>query len=125
MKKLLTNIVRWSTRWAWEKEAGTAEGFAKITEMHANNEGMEVIFEQDPALAQYIGMAMASMVAEAPNYCEMSFTPKVKWKGRHQFITITVQKTSGKTPHQLRMVAESEVIRLKALLAKYEQSSTY
>lgn len=50
----------------------------------------------------------------AENYIEASFTSKLFLP--EEFIVVTVQKTSGKTPHQLRREADLEVQRLEEKL---------
>lgn len=43
------------------------------------------------------------MVANAPNYTECQFKTVAKYHGKWDWITVTIQKLNGKTPHQLRM----------------------
>ena len=45
------------------------------------------------------------------NYLQLSFTSSVTFPG--EALIVTVQKCSGKTPHQLRMEAEAEAAQLR------------
>ena len=125
MKKLLTSIVRWSSRWAWEKEISVTKGCAILQELSMKEGSMEVKIKQSPGLGEYVGTVFASMVAQSPNYTEMVFETHGKFDGKYEFMTVTVQKHSGKTPHQLRMQAderargfEAQTLLLRGIVAR-------
>jgi hypothetical protein len=56
------------------------------------------------------------MVAASPNYTEMKFDLVARGE-KYEWVTVLIQKGSGKTPHQLRQEAERERDELKAILA--------
>lgn len=98
MKKLLKKL----TASLWAEEKASHDSIVKLTELHQTENGLELHLEQHPMLAQYVAKCFASLVAEFPNYTELQFTvPR-----SHQWITVTVKKGSGKTPHELRRQAE-------------------
>lgn len=120
----MRSLIRRITRWAWQPEAEAYEGMLKLKELHVKDGGMEMQFEQSPELAQWIGTCFASMVVKSENYTEMQFQVSPKWKGERKWITVTVQKHEGKTPHMLRVEADArsaslkkEVCELRALCA--------
>lgn len=85
---------------------------ASIEELHATPGKLEVHIKQHPAMRAAIAKSFAYMVADAPNYTEMKFD----MRGSDQWITVTVQKDTGKTPHQKRQEAEAERDQLRAEL---------
>ena len=105
---IITKIVRALTAWAWKKEINTLDGAVRLKELHATPGGMQLLFTQDPALASYVANAFATIVASAPNYVEMKFelqhpTQEFEW------VTVLVRNGNGKTPHELRMLAEEKL----------------
>lgn len=81
---------------------------ASLVELHATPGAMETRIKTHPALAQYVAQCFANLLADAPNYVEANFDLVVKKDDGAEWITVTVQKGSGKTPHQLRMEAEKQ-----------------
>lgn len=59
-------------------------------------------------LARVMACQFREIVKDAANYVEMKFHD-----GEGGKILVTVQKCEGKTPHQLRMIAEKELATLK------------
>lgn len=110
----MRRFVRFLSGWAWKQETDLAESVAIIKELHATPGAMEITVKQRPELAQWVAQCFAEMVASSPNYTEMHFDTRKpeSW----EWITVTVQKGSGKTPHALRMEAECEIDRLRAIL---------
>jgi hypothetical protein len=75
---------------------------------------IDIDLDVQPELVARLYASLALMVSKAPNYTETSLT--ICPKGEVEEYTVTVQRSWGKTPHQLRMDAEAEVARLRALL---------
>ena len=67
--------------------------------------------------AQLLGEMLAAQIEEtgAINYLELNFTSRTI--APNERYVVTIQKCSGRTPHQLRLVAEAELARLRASLA--------
>jgi hypothetical protein len=114
-------LVRFLSGWAWTYEIGVAESIATLQELHAIPGSMEVTVKSRPELAQWIGQCFAEIVASSPNYTEMRFDTRKPetW----EWITVTVQKGTGKTPHTLRREAEQERDQLRAQLSKSNAES--
>lgn len=111
--KLLHKLVRKLSRFAWRKEITIADGMSEIEELHATPGKMKLHIQQRPALAQYIALGFAEIIHKSENYTELKFEvaqPTVYG----EWITVTVQKNSGKTPHEFRVALELEVAKLKA-----------
>lgn len=119
VSQMTLSLVRRMTRWAWRKEIDTCEGMLRLKELHLKDGAMEVEFEHSPELSQWIGLCFASMVVTSPNYTEMQFQMHPNWKGERKWITVTVQKHEGKTPHQMRQEAERELSRVKNLSEEF------
>ena len=113
-QRRMTRLVRFITGWAWRQETDLAESVAILEKLHATPGAMEAQIKQRPELAAWMGGIFAEMVAASPNYTEMRFdTHKPEsW----EWITVTVQKGTGKTPHTLRMDAEKERDELRTIL---------
>lgn len=109
MKKLITILVRRLSAWAWRQEITVSEGIAKLKKLAIDEKGMELELEQDPELAKWIATCFASLVANATNYTEMQFRTVAKYHGKWDWLTVTIQKFNGKTPHQLRRESEAEL----------------
>ena len=120
----LRRCVRRMTSWAWQNEIGTCEGLAEIKSLHMDEGRMEMKIQQDPAQAIWVAKCFASIVADAPNYCEMRFEPYAEWKGKWEWLTVHIQKGNGKTPHQMRLEAEAELAKLKTQLNPPNESSS-
>lgn len=113
MRKFITTAVRYLTRWAWQKEISIVAGMAHIEEIHAQGGNrLELSIKQNPALAQYVAQCFAELVASSENYTEMRFD--LKHPTAYDGIYVLVKKFNGKTPHELRMIAEKELADLKA-----------
>lgn len=97
------------TRWAWRDEIGIVDGISRLKTLSMDQEKMEAEIETSHGLAVYIGTILAYEANKAPNYVEMQFKPPVvKFKDKWHYITVTIQKHNGKTPHQMRVQAEQE-----------------
>ena len=114
-------VVRWMSAWAWEHEEAVCNGMAALKGMNMDEKTLEFRIQQDPAVAQWVAACFASLLAEAPNYNEMRFELMGKYKGKYEWITVTVLKGSGKTPHQLRQEAEKERDELRAKLGALQE----
>lgn len=107
-KQILTILVRHATAWAWRQEICVTKGLTKLKKLAADENGIEMEIENNPDLAKWIATCFASLVANAPNYTEMQFKTVTKYHGKWDWLTVTIQKLNGKTPHQLRQEAEAE-----------------
>ena len=126
MKSLLRfaqNAIRSVTRsisaWAWRNEIEICKGIAIIKGMGMDDDKLDMVIQQDPAIAQCVAKCFASLVAGAPNYTELTFELCEKYKGKYEHITVLIQKINGKTPHQLRIDAERERDDLRAQLNNF------
>ena len=100
------------------------EGIAQIQEYHAKPGSLEAALKLRPELSQYVAQCFAALVSQSPNYTEMKFDVH---PANGEWITVTVQKGTGKTPHQMRQSAEYErdafrrdCIALREKLKKHE-----
>ena len=107
-------FVRRVTRWAWKKEISTCEGLAVLKGLNMDDEKMDAKIKQDPDLAYWIAKCFASMLVDCPNYREVRFNIAGRFNGKTEWIVVHVQRSSGKTPHQLRQEAERELEQIKA-----------
>lgn len=115
---MFKNLIRKWTKWAWEHEYNVSEGIAKMKSLHMDGNAMEMEIKLHPEQQQYIAQCFAAMVAESANYTEMKFDMVAKYPRpdndtEHKWVTVTVQKGMGKTPHQLRQIAENRVTSLQ------------
>ena len=62
-------------------------------------------------------------MAEAPNYLEVTLHPADR-DGNDHDIVLTAQRKQGKTPNELKMEAQTEAERLRALLRQWTHSYT-
>lgn len=118
---LLVRPVRFLSSWAWAHERGAIEGFALLKSMKMDDRTLDMAIQTQPEMAQYVGKCFAAMVANSPNYTEMQFTVNEKYHGKWEHLTVTIQKFNGKTPHQLKVEAEQERDRYKALYENKHQ----
>jgi len=109
-------MVRRISSWAWQNEIRTCEGLAVLTGLNMDDGKMDIKIQQDPALAQWIAKCFASMIANSPNYTEMRFNCYGQYCGKLDWITVTIQKGNGKTPHEMRREAERERDELRSRL---------
>lgn len=116
MKDIFRAVVRRLSRWAWKYERSVCDELIFIKGLNANENGIELEIEQNPELAQWVVKCLASLVFETPNYNEIKLTTSGNYLGKFEWITVTIQKGTGKTPHQLRLEAEHERDALKAKL---------
>ena len=114
--KILKELVRKLSAWAWQEEIGVTKGVAVIEELHATPGKMEVAIHRKPELARYMAQCFAELVSASPNYTEMKFD--IVGDSNYGWITVIVQKGNGRTPHQLRQEAELERDALKKLLGR-------
>lgn len=87
---------------------------AMIKEMSVNNGQLTMELEGGMCRVMAESFADQFIGSGAINYVEMSFTSK-KMPG--DMLVVTIQKASGKTPHQLRVEAESKLAELERSLA--------
>ncbi len=115
-----TKIVRRLSTFAWRKEIETCNGFAYIKSFNIQskegNEKLDITIQQKPEVAHWVGKCFASMIYDSPNYTELKFDVCGKYKDKFEWITVTVKKGNGKTPHQLKSEAERERDELKVEL---------
>lgn len=112
----LHRLIRRISSWAWQKEIAIVEGIAVLKGLDMEKGHMDIKIQQDPALAQWMAKCFASMVADSPNYTETKFDLCGHYRGKFEWITVHIQKGSGKTPHQMRQEAERERDELRARL---------
>jgi hypothetical protein len=113
-RRRFQRLVRFLSGWAWKAETDLVQSVSILKELHTTPGAMEIIVKQRPELAAWVGQCCAEMVASSPNYTEMRFDTRKpeSW----EWITVTIQKGTGKTPHTLRMEAEKERDELRAIL---------
>lgn len=117
---MFKRLVRWATSWAWREEIALKEGLVQLEELHAKPGGLELAIRHKPEMAQYIAQCFAELVAKSPNYTQMDFDLVAKREDGYQWLTVLIQKGSGKTPHALRLEAEQKLAiaesRLKSMI---------
>jgi len=92
----------------------------KVHGIHVGSDGLYM------GLSGGAAMVMAEMLAEqykqggGINYIEMRFESKESMPG--QRFLVTVNRADAKTPHELRVEVEAERDRLRAELAKHQES---
>lgn len=69
----------------------------------------------DPKAGMRIAKALASLLLDAPNYMEIKFDAP-RMLADAEWITVTVQRSSGKTPGELHREAKTEIGRLRKQL---------
>jgi hypothetical protein len=114
MKDPLKKLIRKMSSWAWSEETSTLDGLSFLKELHATPDGMEIHLKQRPEAAAWVAQCFAELVAGSPNYTEMKFKT-FNPRADYEWLTVTVQKGSGKTPHELRAEAEQELEELQNL----------
>jgi len=117
MKNIFSGLTRRLTSWAWAKEIEVSESLVKIVELHAKDGELQIEIEQRPEVREWVARCFASLVAESPNYTEMKFELKNPTND-YEWITVLVQKGKGKTPHELRQIAELKLKNMEAFLNK-------
>jgi hypothetical protein len=108
----LTKLVRAATSWAWAHEQAVVGGITALEELHMTPGAMEASVSTRPEMKEFMLIVLGGLVAESPNYTE-AILEFGKPHPEHGHITVTIQKLSGKTPHQLREEAE---VKMKAVL---------
>lgn len=78
-----------------------------ITDIAVRGGGFFAAFEGGPCKVFADGFGDMLLEAKAPNYIEAQF--RSAKLGPDEMVTVTVQKVSGKTPHQLRVEAERDL----------------
>jgi hypothetical protein len=112
--------IRWRPNWWRTRKAVLAENDrlrslldesveVRVQRMCADEGGIDMVLRGGllPAVVEMFAVAFEEH--NATNYLEI--------KGHHErlgFLTVTIQKCDGKTPHELRMAAEAELAKLKA-----------
>ena len=109
--KLFKYITRWLTKWAWIEEIAVSEGITVLKKLQMESGKLDLELEIDPVCQQAVARCFASMVASSPNYTEMQFG--LRDNSKYEWITVTVKKGNGKTPHALRMEAEEKLQKYK------------
>lgn len=92
------------------------DGIAKIKKLNMGETSSELDIEIDPNAAQHIARCLASLVLKSPNYTEVKFDLSGPSADKFEWVIVLVQKGKGKTPHQLRLEAEKECSKLRAIL---------
>ncbi len=87
---------------------------AGIRELHVVGGTITADFEPPGWVVPKLAQALADWLGDAPNYAESLM--QIKRSGSFERYTLTVQRLSGRTPHELRMTAESERNHLRELL---------
>lgn len=111
---LITKWVRKLTSWAWVHEVSVCNGLADLDELHAQPGSMEIHIKNKPAVQQYMAHCFAALVASSPNYTELKFDMMAKSEEDPEWVTVTVKKGIGLTPHTLRVQAEVKVSEMEA-----------
>ena len=85
---------------------------AVLESLEADTRRMEVRIKTIPGLKEHMALCMAEILGDAPNYTEMKFD-LVAPKGDEGFewVTVTIRRDRGKTPHQLRLEAEEKLVK--------------
>jgi hypothetical protein len=89
-----------------------------IEELHYTRREITAAMSGEATKAVAILFAEALRGADAPNYIEMQLADPET----HERFTVTVQRATGKTPHDCRKEAEAEVARLTGELAALRHS---
>ena len=105
---MVKKLVKYLTRWAWDKELQIIDGSAELKALCLEPNKLEMEIKLRPELKEYIALCLAEIVRESPNYTEMKFNTVAKTEDGVEWITVLVKKGSGKTPHELRVQAEKE-----------------
>lgn len=113
---LFLRTVRYISSWAWQNEIATCEGLAVLKKLNIDENKMDIEIQQDPAVARWIAKCFASMIASSPNYTELKFDLCDQFRDKFEWITVHIQKGTGKTPHQIRQEVEHERDELRKLL---------
>ncbi len=116
---MFKNLVRRLTSWAWQDEVAIRDGIARLKTLHMTEGGIEMDIKVHPAQKEHIAHCFAAMVADSPNYTEVKYDFYAKKQDGHEWVIVTVQKGSGKTPHQLRMEAENKLADANQTIASY------
>jgi len=98
---------------------GLKDSLFQIKSFHYEEGEGQVIFDLSKEMAEVLCHGLASIVADAPNYVETSYEPRVC--ENCECVVVRVQKVTGKTPHQLRAEAESALSVAKARIAELEK----
>jgi len=86
----------------------------RLRKLHATENGMDMEIEQRPEAAHWVAKCLAALVADSPNYTELT----MDHVSCRYPILVTVQKKIGKTPHELRLEAERERDALRKQVAE-------
>lgn len=112
-------IRRLTARW-WHHEISVAEGVATLERLEAEPGAMEVRIKTVPGLKEHMALCMAELLGDAPNYVECKFDMVAPKKEGYEWITVTVKRDKGKTPHQLRAEAEARIADLTRQVEELE-----
>lgn len=117
MRAFINKILFWFGYVPVSELAAAAERYRRLTEKEIT---LEQLVAEQGGLSATVSHELCGLMADsflkmldegnAPNYVEMSF----KKRGEADVcILVTVQRAQGKTPHQLRMIAEEKLKRLQ------------
>ena len=81
-------------------------GETMLTDMHIGNGYFTAEFEGGACRLFVDAFAQQLIESKAENYVETTFTSDLLPKGER--LVVTIQRVAGKTPHQLRKIAEAE-----------------
>ena len=121
-KKMIKKIIRKLTSWAWEEEISVYNGLAKITKLNMDENSANIEIEHNRELGKRLSLAFASLLLESPNYTEMKLDLKNPVKD-FEYINVHIQKSSGKTPHQIRRELEIKINLMKGVISSLIDSS--
>ena len=89
------------------------EPVLNIKRMLIENGAIEAELNSEPEAIANMYAMLGLLLGNAPNYVEASIEVKPKPKAPHEAFVVTVQRRSGKTPHELRTEAEKEAEKAK------------
>jgi hypothetical protein len=93
-----------------------AEPVIGIRRAMIENGSIEAELESAPEIIATLYAALGHALGNAPNYVEASIEVKPSMRMPHEAFLVTVQRRSGKSPHELRREAEARVEELEAAL---------
>ena len=97
-------------------------GFAGID---VDGTGVTVNMRPPHEVVKALAVSMAEHLGDATNYGESSLSLDVHAAGDPHGFVVTVQRKEGKTPHELRRLAEAEAVRLRALIDRILDYSAF
>lgn len=116
-KQAFKEFVRNLTSWAWQHEVDCTASIVRIKSMQAEGSNAKVDLEFSPEVSEYFVKALAGILVGCDNYREA----KLVVVDSGQEIIVTIQKGNGKTPHQKRQEAETEIEKQKLVIDKLKR----